>query len=135
MGEMIELEKLPQHLETLSPKDWYRLFDLIPEIERTQDFRGYAEIRSKTVSVISELRINPVFDWMQWKEGEAMATSGNYDYSQLDTITLCKLLAAIIRADRFTEGFLADCFDRGIIAKIVRALKNNVYGSGASEVV
>ncbi len=134
MGEMIELEKLPKHLETLSPRDWDRLFDLIPEIERTQDFRGYAEIISKTVGVIGELRINPVFDWMQWKEGEAMASSREYDYSQLDTITLCKLLAAIIRADRFTEGFLAGCFHRGVMAKILRALKNNVHGSGASEI-
>jgi len=132
---MIELEKLPQHLEALSPGDWDRLFELIPEIERTQDFRGHTEIISKTASVISELRINPAFDWMAWKEGEAMATSRNHDYSQLDTITSCKLLAAIIRADRFTDGFLADCFERGVIAKILRALKNNVYGSDTSEVV
>ncbi|SEL44718.1 DUF6508 domain-containing protein [Parapedobacter koreensis] len=135
MGEMVELEKLPQHLDTLSPRDWDRLFELLPEIERTQDFREYAEIISKTVGVIIDLRINPVFDWMAWKEGEAMATNRDYDYSQLDTITLCKLLAAIIRADRFTDGFLADCFERGVIAKILRALKNKVYSSDASEVV
>lgn len=93
---MIQLEELPQHLETLSSRDWDRLFELIPKIERTQAFRSYPDIIRNTVDVM----INPVFDWMSWKEGKAMATSRNYNYSQLDTITLCKLLGAIIRVQR-----------------------------------
>ena len=131
---MIELEVLPQHLDTLSPRDWDSLFKFILEIERTQVFEE-SEIVSKTVRAISELRINPAFDWMAWKEGEAMVSSRNYDYSQLDIITLCKLLAAIIRADRFTEGFLRASFSNGTMLKILNALKNNVDGANFPDAV
>lgn len=128
LKEMVQLEELPQHLDTLSSRDWDRLFDLIPKIEETRSFNEFSDIIKETITVISELRINPVFDWMSWREGEAIATNSDYDYSQLDTITLCKLLAAIIRADKFSEGFLTGCFKRGVMVKILRALKNNVQG-------
>ncbi|MFB2121199.1 DUF6508 domain-containing protein [Parapedobacter sp. 2B3] len=132
---MIELEALPQHLDTLSARDWDRLFKLIPEIERTQVFEEFSEIVSRTVGIISELRINPIFDWMAWREGEAMVSSSDYDYSQLDTITLCKLLAAIIRADRFTEGLLTTSFSNGTVLKILKALKANVHGANFTDAV
>src|SRR5690606_6218201 len=123
------------HLDTLSPRDWDSLFKLMPEIERTQVFEEFSEIVSKTVRAISELKINPAFNWMTWKEGEAMVNSRDYDYSQLDTITLCKLLAAIIRADRFTECFLRASFSDGTMLKIIKALKNNVDGANFPDAV
>ncbi|WP_216629120.1 DUF6508 domain-containing protein [Sphingobacterium lumbrici] len=145
--EMIKLEELPQHLETLTLEDWEKLFAFIPAIEKMKDFGrfeggtfegvkiyfGYtaSDIMMETVDVISELRITPVFDWMSWSEGEAMIKDDRYDYTGLDTITLCKLLTAIMRADRFTEGFLGGCFKRGVIRKILLALQQNMYSLDA----
>ena len=147
--EMIKLEELPQHLETLTLRDWDKVFAFIPAIEKMEDagkfeggtfegakiYFGYtaSDIMMETVDTIRELRINPVFDWMNWKEGENMATSRSFDYSQLDTLTLCQLLAAIMRADRFTGGFLDSCFQRGVIRKILLALKQNVYNPELSD--
>lgn len=85
-----------------------------------------SEIVEKTVNVISSLQLTPVFDWGAWSEGKDILFNNDFDYNTLDTITLCKLLTTLIRADRFNEGFLISCFQNGIVLKIIIALENNV---------
>lgn len=141
---MIELEKFPKHLTSLNQSDWERLFALLPEIESSEKFGEIKggerqddntltfpywdsmEIVDKTFKVINELNLTPIFAWTTWKEGKIILNDKSFDYSILDTITLCKLLTTIIRADRFNDGFLISCFDRGVIAKIIKGLKNNI---------
>lgn len=133
--EMVQLETLPQHLETLTRKDWDKLFDLIPKIERKHVFEEFSDIILETVGVIHDLKINPIFDWMGWKEGEVIINDTRFDYHSLDTTTLCKLLTSILRADRFTEGFLVNSFSNGTMLKICKALRHNIHSANIPDVV
>ncbi len=141
---MIEIEKFSSYINQLSLKDWERLFTLKEEIKATKTFGTLcgnekvdsgvftfpywqrSEIVEKTVSVISSLQLTPVFDWGAWEEGKDILFNSDFDYNTLDTITLCKLLTTLIRADRFNEGYLMSCFEKGIVLKIITALENNV---------
>ena len=136
---MIEIEQFPKHLATLNRNNWEKLFALLPEIEAAKNFSEVngrekridnalsarqwksSEIVTKTLNVISGLNITPDFDWTNWQEGKTIIHDKNYDYSTLDTITLCKLLTTIIRTDRLNDGFLISCFREGIFAKIIKS--------------
>jgi ADP-ribosyl-[dinitrogen reductase] hydrolase len=140
---MIELEKLQEHLKTLEQNDWNRLFSLLPEIEATKKFvetKGgeqlengstaslywdSSEIVKKVFRLIHELNLVPLFNWTSWDEGKAILKNKEFDYLTLDTITLCKLLTTIVRADRFNDGFFVHCFENGIVPKIIKAIKQN----------
>src|SRR5690606_4718605 len=140
---MIELEKLQEHIQKLKTSDWDRLFMLLPEIEATRKFgevkdgeklkdgsitfpywNSY-EIVGTVFHLIHELNLIPNFDWTSWDKGKAILKSQEFDYSDLDTITLCKLLTTIVRADRFNDGFLVMNFENGVVAKIIKAIKQN----------
>lgn len=137
------MEKFSEHLKTITPEDWEKLFSLLPQIENSKKFGEERDgtihdgaltfpfwvpyaIVDKTFNIISKLDICPIFDWTSWEEGETILTTKDFDYSKIDTITLCKLLTTIIRADRFNDGFLICCFEDGIMTQIIKGLKNNV---------
>lgn len=140
---MIELEKLQEHIRTLTTNEWDRLFSLLPEIEATKKFGelkggeilgdgsftfpywSSSEIVDRVFELIHELDIVPVFDWTSWDEGKTILKNQNFNYSNLDTITLCKLLTTIIRANRFNDGFFILSFENGVIPKIIKAIKQN----------
>jgi hypothetical protein len=144
MVDMVDIENFESYINQLSLNDWERLFSLKDEILATKKFGIFcdseqldngvmtfpywqkSEIIEKTVNVISSLQLTPVFDWGGWSEGKDILFNGDFDYNALDTITLCKLLTTIIRADRFNEGCLVTCFQNGIVLKIIIALENNV---------
>ena len=144
---MDELEQFSKHLTSLRQTDWERLFALLPDIENTEKFGEIkagelidentlnfpywipAEIVDKTFRIINELKITPVFDWTRWKEGSTILNDINFDYSKADTLILCKLITTIIRTDRFSDGFFISCFESGIMAKIIKALKSNIQSA------
>lgn len=68
------------------------------------------------------LNLNFLFDYRNWK-GIKVNREENFDYSKLDLVTLCLLLAYIYRADRF--GFFEVYFKSQIITKIIKAIKHN----------
>ena len=141
---MIEIGNFESYLGHLSINDCERLFALKEEILCTNKFGTFcdseqldngvitfpywqrSEIVEKTFNVVSSLQLTPVFDWSAWPEGKDILFNGDFDYNTLDTITLCKLMTVIIRADRFNEGYLLSCFEKGIILKIIIALEKNV---------
>ena len=140
---MIALEKLQEHIRTLTAKDWDRLFSLLSEIEATKKFGeinggeklengsftfpywSSSEIVDKVLELMHELDIVPVFDWTIWDEGKTILENQDFNYSNLDTITLCKLLTIIVRANRFNDGFFALNFENGVLPKIIKAIKQN----------
>jgi hypothetical protein len=140
---MIRLENLQEHIQTLKANDWNRLFALLSEIDATEKFGeikgadkitdGFttfpywssSDIVDKVFRLIKELDLVPVFDWTSWDEGNRILKSQEFDYSTLDTITLCKLLTTIVRTDRFSDGFLVLNFENGVVPKILRAIKQN----------
>lgn len=138
---MKELEGFEGHLDQIKEEEWKELFDLIPEIERTKNFGetvfpekssqgvqsfpfvNQSQIVTRFVDVIRKLEITPVFDWMEWSEGKSMLEHKETDYHNLDTVTLCKLLTVILRADRFAEGYLVGRFNDGTLLDILKALE------------
>jgi len=45
------------------------------------------------------------------------------EFENLDSITLCKLLTTIVRADRFNDGLMISYFNDGTISAIIQDLK------------
>jgi len=141
---MIELKKLQKHIQNLKRNDWDRLFALLPEIDGikklgeikggdkledgsfTFPYWNSSEIVKKVAKIIHELNLITVFDWTSWDEGKSILKNQDFDYSTIDTITLCKLLTTIVRADRFNDGFLISNFENGIVPKIIKAIKHNI---------
>ncbi|MBK8055438.1 MAG: hypothetical protein IPK35_19750 [Saprospiraceae bacterium] len=77
--------------------------------------------------------MTPVFDWAAWEDGKNILLNPDFEYNTLDLISLCKLLTVIIRADRFNEGYLVSCFEKGIVLKIITALESKVKHDTLSE--
>jgi hypothetical protein len=62
------------------------------------------------------------FDWPAWLEGDAGRALRD-DPSAVANATadeLARLLTAIVRSDRFTEGSIAGAFESGLLARISR---------------
>ncbi|MEQ8324023.1 MAG: DUF6508 domain-containing protein [Vicingaceae bacterium] len=62
-------------------------------------------------------------DWKNWTEGREMIAKDDTDYSELDLVTLIKLFTVMVRQDRFSDGFLVDCFERGVVLKVLKAIQ------------
>ncbi len=76
--------------------------------------------------VISELPIIVNFDWSNWKEGRIMMTDKNFDFDSVSIPIKCKLITAIIRSDRFSEGALVASFGSGLILKILKSIQKQL---------
>jgi len=146
---MIDLSELQGRISQISKEEWKPLFDIIPEIEKVDNWDmaegenlsgGDTEasdslsrdIVMRFLNIVDSLDIVPAFNWLNWKEGRDILEDNESNYSQLDIETLCKLLAVILRADRFSEGYLVDCFEDGIILNILKGLKMQVLELGMS---
>lgn len=135
---MTELETFSQHLQTIKKEDWDKLFSLLPEIKKTNKFGDcnpeksllapwtWDKIVSDFIHVFYDINLCVVFDWGKWEKGITILKQNDFDFSSLDSVTLCKLLTTIVRADRFNDGFLISEFERGTITKILETLKQNV---------
>ncbi len=139
-------EDISGAIKKLSKEEWKKLFDLIPEIEKTEKFTkggGVVKepdnpdvyiinpvIEKKIVwdfrNIMNELDLLIDFDWMDWDEGREIAS--NQDFEGRDTITLLKLISAFIRNDHFCEGALAARFEERSIEKILKQIKKNIEG-------
>jgi len=140
---MNELEKLQEHINTLTKNDWDKLIALLQEIEVTRNFGelkggeqledgsitfpywSSSEVVKKAFKIIHELNLVPAFNWTSWAEGKSILNNQDFNYSNLDTITLCKLLTTIVRSDRFNDGFFVFNFENGVIPKIIKTIIQN----------
>jgi Family of unknown function (DUF6508) len=69
-----------------------------------------------------------VFDWMSWaNDARQMIETGGLESA--DLLTLRKLLALLVRRDRFVEGSLGEAFESGLVLRILYRLR----AIGASE--
>lgn len=63
------------------------------------------------------------FDWSKWQEGrDWYALEDESKYDRLDVETALKLLTAVIRNERFSEGALVQAFENGSFPKIIQKL-------------
>lgn len=137
-------ESLFDIVSTYDRAHWQPLLELIPEIESmrsfgkmipiTTDKRGVMtfpyvvpeEVVVTLLHTVYNLNIVLPFDWMSWKEGADILDNETFDYHTIDIPTLCKLLTAIVRNDRFSEGYLVSAFEKGIILKILMGINNQL---------
>lgn len=140
---MIELEKFQDHLNTIKQEDWEKLFTKLTESEKVNSFGDVEEsqqnedgtftfpywntsvIVDDVLTIINELQLAPSFDWNSWEEGRLILKSKDFDFTTLDTFTLCKFFTTIIRANRFIDGYLVYNFENGNVFKIISAIKQN----------
>lgn len=142
--DILPIKDFPAHLARLTPADWKPLLDLIPEIEQATVFgeeKGMEEVRpgvwtfpywesSPEVShfMIEAYRLGIVidFDWPGWDEGRKLASGNLEKIDTLELITLCKLITAIIRNDRFYDGALVSSFESGLMQRVLRAIRATI---------
>ena len=69
----------------------------------------------------NELIVN--FKWSEWDEGrDWYKNSDESKYDALDVPTTLKLLTAVIRNDRFSDGALVGAFESGEFPKLINTL-------------
>jgi len=131
----------------ITQEDWNSLVELIPIIERTENFGEFIEPTKmsdnfyiykgfKTSRIVDEFfhrtyQNNFIydFDWMQWKEGKELIENPKTNFSLFDLPTLSKMIIAIIRGDKYCDGFLIGKFKDGTILKILKAVQARLTGN------
>lgn len=144
-------EELPTHLGRIDPELWERFYELTRSIYNEKNFGQiidspkrtgaylefphwqYTEKISAFIKMTYDMNILIPFDWREWKEGQQMINDPERDYSQLDAVTLCKLLTLVVRAERFYEGYLNNCLQNGSVLKIVTALVTKDHKAGGAQ--
>ncbi len=139
---MKDLSEFPEHLLSLTDNDWNKLFEVSEQIKNTRSFGEmsggeiieenvhampyweWSTVTSVFVKILNNLQLIISFDWGNWPEGKNILNNPTQLYDDLDTITLCKLLTAIVRSDKFSDGFLIGVLEDGTISKIIDAIKN-----------
>ena len=139
-----KLADINKVIDGLSLDDWNRLFYLIPEIEKTNDFiksgglvddpddpDGFIitpvtekKIVWDVVGTLNDLNLLIDFNWPAWDEGRMLAN--NQNFVNKDTVTLLKLISAFIRNNRFCDGALAEKFEDRSMEKILKQIKKNI---------
>ena len=134
---IVILEDLPEHVSNITGDQWKKLFAMIPEMENTADFgevvfkdgtiypATLAEIVQKFHEYVYEIGLVIDFDWPHWDEGRQILSDENTGLSKYSAVTLCKLLAAIVRSERFVDGSLIAHFKNGTIVGILRELEKH----------
>jgi len=83
-------------------------------------------IVEKFLEAVYGIPIIVAFDWMKWAEGQDILSKADYDFDSLDLVTKCKLITAIVRSDRFSEGALVSAFNSGVVLRILKSIEREV---------
>ena len=131
-------------IDSYDIKHWQNLLDLIPEIESTKNFgemaggekddKGViqmpyyveAAVVMKFPKLVEQSGALISFDYTQWDDGWNITGNNEFDFDSIDIPTKCKLISAIIRIDRFSEGSLVDAFESGLILKILQSINRQL---------
>ncbi len=128
-----------------SEQDWQPLLDLIPEIEKVDQFGDDSEamklleqgiidmnpyeehpIVQQFRDVVYSIPIMIDFNWGTWDEGRAIVSDDNFDYDTIDIPTKCKIITAIVRNDRFCSGRLIEAFESGMMMKVLKSIQSEL---------
>ena len=140
---MIDFSEFENHLKTIPAADWEELFKLNEQLKQESSFGKMkagekieenvstfpywekSELARQFVKFLYDKNMLPSFDWPEWQEGKELLRQKDPNFANLDTITLCKLLTAIIRTDRFSDGTLIGMMKEGVIQRIVDGIQGN----------
>ena len=131
-------------INSFRPDDWKPLLSLIPEIEKTTIFgecvpskqmgeNGHsfpywssAPVVDRFIQLVYKMPVIVHFKWSAWDKGRKMALDEDFDFNSIDIATKCKLITAIVRSDRFSDGALIEAFDSGLILKLLKSINQQL---------
>lgn len=138
----------------ISKENWKPLVELIPIIERTKNFGEYIDSTKvtenfsiyhgfKNLRVVDEFFhrayqniITYDFDWMHWELGRLIIESETeVSYEKYDLDILSKLIYAIVRNDKYCDGYLISKFSDGNILKILKTVETILNNSHMSNYI
>ena len=76
--------------------------------------------------MVYDLGVMINFDWGRWEEGSKMINDETFDFDTIDVPDKCKLITTIVRADRFSEGYLSGAFKSGVVLRILKAMERGL---------
>ena len=123
---LIKEENCVELINNYNRKHWQPLFDFIPKFEK----EGLTSFEISSLGfdfsgVVDELGILIIFDWTEWKGKYAMVEP-NFDFDSTDLVSKCKLISAIMRQDRFSDGALDGNIESGLILKLLKSIEKQV---------
>jgi len=91
----------------------------------------YAEssMISQFRKAVNMLGIMVVFDWSGWEEGWEMLRNKDFDFDSIDIPAKCKMITALIRSDRFSEGSLGAAFGSVVVLNILQSIERQLIRS------
>jgi hypothetical protein len=123
---------------------WQPLLELIPAIASTDNFgemKGGEKNEESFIqmpyyeesslvdafrSKVYDLGLIIDFDWTNWEGGNKIMNESNFDFDTIRIPEICKLITAIIRKDRFSEGTLVSAFSEGLILKMLQSINRQI---------
>ena len=135
---LLDENNYKEQIHALTQRDWQPLIELIPKVESTSKFGEWEEenilfpycieapIVSQFLHIVYRLPIIISFDWGAWEEGRKIASNDDFDLDTLDLPAKCKLITAIVRSDRFSEGTLVSAFESGLILRILKSIEKQI---------
>lgn len=133
----VEETQLENHLKTISSPDWERLLRFIPALQQKKVFGRWEggdqdpyivpdDDVEHFFDTVHQLGLMVFFDWTTWHKGKEAWANKAYDFNQMTLPELCKMITMLIRSDRFNEGLLVESFDRGIMLRILLAVRQKI---------
>lgn len=133
---------IKEKLSSLTNTDWESLTDLNRRIQshvgtwgerkggmeikpnlRTMPYVEKSDLVDEFVQMMYDKDLVVNFDWKNWDEGRVWMSDNNQaKYDNLDAEFTVKLITALIRQDRFSDGSLVRWFELGVMQKIIAAL-------------
>lgn len=138
-------------INSFTPDDWKPLLSLIPEIEKTTFFgecvpskqmgeNGYsfpywssAPVVDRFLKRVYSMPVIVHFKWSAWDDGREMAFDEDFDFNSINIASKCKLITAIVRSDRFSDGALIEAFDSGLILKLLKSINQQLMVNQINE--
>jgi hypothetical protein len=81
-----------------------------------------SSVVNKFSSLIHQLGVLVSFDWIKWEYRDVIYSHKEFDFDSIDIPNKCKLITAIVRSDRFSDGELVSVFESGLILKILQSI-------------
>ena len=128
--------------------DWQPLLVLIPKIQRARTFGKWissnkgdgtienpyqiphfynSKLVNQFASFAYDLPILVNFSWICWDDLHTYLKDKTFDFDTIDIPTKCKVITAIIRADRFCESATAAEFKSGLIVRILKSIQKQLH--------
>lgn len=94
-----------------------------PDGSMTLPWYEYRPVVTEFIQGLYDRQLNVVFDWGKWKRGEKLFADPGLigDATAADCL---KLITLCVRKDRFSDGFMAEALERGVITACLKRLRN-----------